>query len=343
MFASQPTTKEIMKSVREHMQERENELHRNMKCQSYVMNVVNDPIYDDVEKLYDGIDQIIATSTNQNCKPIINRAVIDNVTYRQIIDELIYMRSIIRDILLKSFVIPPDVRELIKQMFDMVRDVMKKNNADEFHVFTTNYDLVMETYADEAGLEVVNGFQPYYFRNGIWADTWDRRTNRPPLYLTKLHGSIYWHRDGNDIVETGAVAQRTADQDVIIAPTEGAKDYDGKPFSALMNRFKESIKEVDILLVIGFSYRDNEIARIIRSRVRNGMTLISISPDIDKDIHRVLGTVPKTERTHDSRITVIERRIILCKHKFELGAIHDINTALKLAYNYARRMSNRKD
>ena len=228
-------------------------------------------------------------------------------------------------------------------MFDMVRNVMKEGGVDELQVFTTNYDLVMETYADETGLEVVNGFEPHHYRNGVWANAWDRRTNQPPLYLIKLHGSIYWYRDGDDkIVETGAVAQRVADQDVMIAPTEGAKDYNKEPFYALMEHFKKSIKEVDILLVIGFSYRDNEIVSIIKNRVKNGMALVSISPDVDKDIRRVLNTVPKVNRTYGPRITMIKPRIIICKCKLEPSTIVDVGDALELAYRHVQHMRGKK-
>lgn len=303
------------------------------------MRVVEDQIYSDVEKLYDGIERIIDTNTNTNCHPLINQ-IRDHqfdIPYDQIIEELKRLLFIIREILLESFVISSDVRKLIGQMYDMVWEVMKSNGTDELQVFTTNYDTVIEEYCNETNRGLVNGFNTYHHLNKHWNDEWTAGAANS-VYLTKLHGSINWHKDADgEIVETGGIEQRDVSNDIMIIPTEGTKRYDNEPFSALMKRFEAEIKKVDVLLVIGFSYRDEEIARIIRDRVRDGMALISVSPNAVKDIRLVSDSDVKTKEISGQQIKFIDTQIILCDQAFGLDTIDDIRAALDTYYRFIRR------
>ena len=316
VFASQPTTVELLKRVRDRIRNRKDEPHRNPSLQDYITKVVEDNTYDDVEELYDGIDHIIATNKNPNCKPIIGEAIVNGVHYRQIIDELDSLKGTIREVLLDSFVIRGDRVGLIRHMYDAIWLIVERCGTNEFHVFTTNYDLVMEEYCATAGLDVVNGFEPYLYQKRVWKSAWSRGEGKP-LYLTKLHGSISWRRDiGGEIIEVGGAAPKDADDDIMIAPTVGAKDYDREPFSTLMNRFEEAVSGVDMLLVIGFSYRDDEIVRIISDRMEKGMALVTISPNAVKDVLRAFYAGIKAEEFEDGDIREIDRNIITYKQKF---------------------------
>lgn len=343
-FASQPTTREIMKLVKDHVQKNEDYPYRDDVIQNYIMRVVNDDAYGDVEELYDGIDQTINFNTNRNCKPII--ANMEDHRYRinhaRITTEMIALRSIIRKILRASFAINSDTNKSIKSVYDMIWSLIKDTRTKEFQVFTTNYDLVMETYAEEAGFEVINGFKPYRYRSGVWTNTWDQNTDYPPLYLVKMHGSIYWYRDvDGKIVETGSVAEVDADSDIMIAPTLGAKDYNKEPFSSLIDRFKMAIREVDVLLVIGFSYRDDMIVEIIRDRLKNGMALISISLDAATSIRHVSDADIREIVVYNHHLKAIGSQIILYEQNFGLDTIDDIHAALDAAYVFIRFSSMR--
>ena len=331
-FADLPTTIEIMDSVRDRIQEHANEPHRDQNLQNYITSVVNDPIYTDIEKLYDGIQQIIDTNKNPSCKPVIGPAVVHSIHYGQMIDELTYLRSAIHTILRKSFEIKSDAHKSIEHMYDMIWKAMKNSRTDEFQVFTTNYDTVMEEYCKEANLDIVNGFKPYRHLSRIWAGEWTTGANNF-LHLTKLHGSINWYRDADgEIVEIGGAGQRDADNDVTIAPTEGAKDYSREPFSTLMDHFKTEIEKVDVLLVIGFSYRDADITNIIKDRVDDGMALISLSPDAARDIRHVSDADVKTVEAGGQQFKVIDPRIILCEQKFGPDTARDVRSSLEAAY-----------
>ena len=337
-FAGQPTTKTIMDHVRERVRERGNMSRRDKDRQNYIMSIVDDPTYTDVEKLYSGIKKMIDVINDPNCRPIIDRmAIKNNLSHKQMNAELTHLRNDIRALLRKSFEIKPGVRKSIKQMYDMIWEVMKENGTDEFQVFTTNYDTVMEEYCIEAKLDMVNGFRPHHHLSRIWADEW-ATGGAHSLHLTKLHGSMNWYEDADGkIVEIGSAGQRNTDSDVIIAPTEGAKDYDRDPFSDLIDHFEEEIEYVDVLLVIGFSYRDTEIAEIIMDRVEEGMALISVSRDAVDDIYPVSHGGVKIEESNGQQIKVVDSRIILYKQKFGPATISDVRSSLKAAYGFIRR------
>lgn len=331
-FANQPTTKGLLKSVQERVGAQQGGAGHD-----YIMRVIKDGTYSDIEKLYDGIEQAIRTAKNPNCGPII-AGIRDHdtaLTHQEIIDKLTELLSTIRNILLESLVIRSDYHESIKHMYDKTRSAIKIKGSAELQVFTTNYDLVMEEYANKAGYEIVNGFKPYGYMSSIWSDVWDPHKERS-MHLIKLHGSINWYSDADgNIVETGSVTQRETDNDIMIAPTEGAKNYGRRPFPTLLKRFEESMKKVDMLLVIGFSYRDDEITEIIKRRLDEGMLLISVSPSTSKDIAaRISDAEPQPVDWNNSQFSVLDSKIALCDKKFGPNTIEDVRSTLDAVYMY---------
>ena len=344
VFASQPTTAELLKRVQDRIRSRKDEPRRNSTLQAYITQVVESDTYDDVEDLYDGIDSTIATNRNPNCKPIIGEAAIRGVPYGEIIDELNSLKGTIREVLLNSFDIREDKVGLIKHMYDTIWSIMESYGTNEFHVFTTNYDLVIEEYCNESNLDIINGFRPYRYQKLVWDDVWNHDGEKPSLYLTKLHGSISWRRDADgEIVEVGGTAPENADDDIMIAPTSGAKDYGREPFPALMGRFKEVMSGVDMLLVIGFSYRDDEIVDIINDNVERGMELVSISPNTVKDVLRAFDIDIKAEELDDGEIQSIGPTITTYKQKFGPDTVIAMSNMLAVICEQIQQTTNGGD
>ena len=337
-FAGYPTTEELMDHVRERVEKRRYEPNRDKGCQNYIASVIDNSVYSDVEKLYDGIERTINTYTNPNCKPIIGGLKDNNtgICREQIIKELKYLLSTIRDILLESFVVSSGYHESIKLMYDKTRSAMKIKGTTELRVFTTNYDLVMEEYAKQAGYEIVNGFRPHGHLRTVWDDVWKPRAERS-MYMIKLHGSMSWYRDaGGHIMEIGGIQDRDIDHDVMIAPTEGMKNYGREPFPALMDHFKKEMERVDVLLAIGSSYRDEEIVSIIKDRLEDGMYLISLSPTAAEDIRRVSDTEPEDVEAGGVHLKTVGQRVILCEMEFGPATLDTVRASLEMAYEIIR-------
>ncbi len=297
--------------------------------------------YDDIEKLYDGIDRLLsmrysAYPDSSNIGPIIRTLYDRNNSFKATLDELKNLKSVINDILLESFKFNTSNIESVVRMYDMVRQVIKDDESDGLQIFTTNYDMVIEKYAREIGLEPVNGFQYRKSTDNVWVGRWETTTHRKPLYLTKLHGSVSWYEDDKKIWETDDVKQRPANRSVMIAPTEGPKDYSRTPFPELLKHFEDEIVKVDVLLVIGFSYRDKHIVDIIKNNLDRGMKMITVSPTSMDDIKLVDTDVPKPILTFTgSSFSAIDYRIVLINEEFKLETIDRMVMSLNDGLYYA--------
>ena len=300
----------------------------------------------DVEELYACIDEIIALQ-NSFSREIISRMRYpldnDNIGYFDMVDGLKELRSSIRDVILKSFIIKPDDYGRIREVYDKIGSVLSTNGSDTYTIVTTNYDQVVEAYCRNAGKELVNGFT----RNrtalqGTWANQWTPNSNNP-VYLLKLHGSTTWHRDTNinKIIELGLPGIRESDNDIMILPTLKLKDYDGDLFSQMLQRFNDVIDDLDIMIVIGFSYRDTQITKIINYKILDGLMIFSISPTTKNDMSAIfsqkLTNFPLNKRSHLSMSDVGSYQIFYHEAKFDTKTIDHICNLLN--YFFQQRSS----
>lgn len=342
VFASQPTTKQLLAKVKKHVESDNPDI-----LQRFIMELVGKPAFKDVEELYDCIDQTI------NIQNTNGRVIVGDMVYQfhghvincaDIVGKLTKLKLGIREILLDSFEIESGKFKMIKEVYDRIWSVMEKRGSDSFQIITTNYDMVIEQYCDETGMELVNGFMHNRSRlRGLWAGKWSPETNQPPIYLAKLHGSVNWYRDGNGkITETGDIARRSADDDIMIAPTVGPKEYTKAPFNALTKHFSEIINNIDMLVVIGFSFRDAEINEVIKRRVDEGMKLISISPTAVEDISRISTTDNLAAEAGRFQYKITTSGIALCEKEFGSDTIDDVCGALDAIYGYFESHKKRK-
>lgn len=338
-FAGHPTTRELMGVAHKYVPHLGRSEGRDQAQQKRIVDIVN--AYQDIEKLYDGIDRMRRLRDDPNAGPIARVLWGSDTTFGNTLDELGELRAVTCGELPDKFTIDAASCDQIVDMYDMVHSVIVDVSEDDnLYVFTTNYDMVMEEYADAKRFGIVNGFKPDGYQNKVWNDSWSINTDRPTLYLTKLHGSINWRRAAKDVVvEYGKVWHRDAENNVVIAPTEGVKDYGIAPFPAIMARFEAEIEHVDVLLTIGFSYRDTEIVDIIKERLNAGMVLISVSPTTSNDIQSAVSNGTRSvEESGNMQFEVVEPGIILCDQKFETGTRDELYGMLKAAYKIASRM-----
>lgn len=337
-FVEMPTTIELMSEIREWVSGRRERQYENIisRNPSHVLveRIVWHEVYTDVEKLYDGIEDVIRVAENPNCDPF-DMAVTrkdEGCLLEDFVTELKEIRTHINEMLLDKFAINSyNHNKPIVQMYDKLQNILSKSGMKEFRVFTTNYDMVIETLAYERKFELVNGFREDGHHRSVWGDgtddSWRPKSDKTPLYLTKLHGSVNWHRDDmNRIIQVGDKGN-DVERGIMMAPTEGRKDYTVDPFSTLLKHFEEELENVKTLVVIGFSFRDDDIMKIIRSRVIHGMKLIVLSPSATEDIKRGGPGVKVTDqpiKPHTKQVVPSEvlytagKNVILCKCEFSL-------------------------
>lgn len=176
----------------------------------------------------------------------------------------------------------------------------RRANLPRPRVFTTNYDLVIESALDELGYPYIDGF----------SGTVDRRLNlafygldfhrvetttqsvvaraEGALYLHKVHGSLNWRsstdRDRLTGLESLEVKQSDApaevDELVLIYPTS-AKEGDtlAYPYSDLLRLLGDAVQQEDTaVLVAGYGFADPHINRLLlRSLATNSALNILVA------------------------------------------------------------------
>lgn len=155
-------------------------------------------------------------------------------------------------------------------------------DSNPTEIFTLNYDGMVDLFCEKYGIKYVDGFSPY------WDPTiFDDLTTDIKLY--RLHGCLYWFKtsSGKHIriplvgldLETIRHISSEKLSEIIIYPNMNKEKY-SKLYSWLNTRFIKSLHECKLLIVVGYSFRDDDITSIIKDALLSrDMWLLIISPD----------------------------------------------------------------
>ena len=149
----------------------------------------------------------------------------------------------------------------------------KKYPDSKISIFTTNYDLSFENVCRREkerfkkisiDTDTINyGFTPQ--SDVFVSNTKYNNIERKPIEYYKLHGSLDWHYDDlNNCTKSGA-NDYPFDPDKMPILYPGVKGRPKKePFISLHNIFFERLQTVDIVIVMGFAFRDPYINELIK-------------------------------------------------------------------------------
>ena len=350
VFALQPTTNDLLKT-----------LISKTELDPTVRNLLNNNNvpFPDIEQVYASIEEAINFKKSHIYK--ISKQMQHQTShsyfteYYEILDKLITLKPVIREIILDSFKLTQEKINEGNDLFGRLEELIIGNGNDEFQIVTTNYDLIIYEYADSQDREVVDGFstKPRSLK-GIWDGTWNSTADNP-IYLNKLHGSVNWQMqddEGKTIIKMSTAGHRHEIHDVMIAPTLGEKDYKKTPFNELTERFKNTLEETDVLIVIGFSFRDDELNKIIKDKTANKrLVIISISPDSHDHIKRLIEDPIILDVSNLSDLdgslsqdidplpfTKHHHHVYSYKSKFEPDTIDEICVVLSIIFEYETRL-----
>ncbi len=173
-------------------------------------------------------------------------------------------------------------------------------SRDRLHIFTTNYDRIIEHGLDMIGARSIDRFvgalTPRFRASRFEVDIHyaplggrgDARPLEGVVRLTKLHGSIDWYSRGRDIVREAMrfgggdpINAKNADQ-LMIFPNS-AKDIETAfyPYAELFRDFSTAICRPNAALVTyGYGFGDDHVNRIIRDMLTLPSThLVIVSYD----------------------------------------------------------------
>lgn len=203
---------------------------------------------------------------------------------------------------------------------DEKADLPKKH----LNIITLNYDTCIEQFCNMYKLTYRDGFDDRWSPSTFDAENID-------ICLYKLHGSVTWYRtDKGDCIklpiDTIKFQKKNNSSVIPLISGENAEslmlypmqklDY-AEPVLELLVKIKHILEsECKFLIVIGYSFRDDHIKRIIldAARKNKNMNLILVSPDAFEIYFEKLKYYENTENKVPSSL---DGRVICLPYKFE--------------------------
>ncbi|MEC5322906.1 SIR2 family NAD-dependent protein deacylase [Aurantimonas sp. A3-2-R12] len=143
---------------------------------------------------------------------------------------------------------------------ELVSWVGGTQRAHPVEIFTTNYDLLIESAFERAKAPYFDGFTgghaPFFDSVTVAGNDLPARWSR----VWKLHGSLGWKSDNGVVVRCGG-----RDCTELVYPDHLKYDLTQKqPYAALFERLKQFLLTPDtVLLTSGFSFRDAHICAVL--------------------------------------------------------------------------------
>lgn len=152
-----------------------------------------------------------------------------------------------------------------------------KQRSGPLHVFTLNYDRLVESMATQFGYRFTSGFGEAWDPSLFDLDTWD-------MCVYKIHGSVDWYRlSSKNIIYRGSATHpafpRDTAEEVLLYPARG-KAAHADPFATLMSRLNQALAQANLCISIGYSFRDTHIRRAILDRMvtNRELQLLIVNP-----------------------------------------------------------------
>ena len=173
--------------------------------------------------------------------------------------------------------------EFIKVVLQLLYHATSRQVTKNINIFTTNYDLFIEKSLDELMKYesfVFNDGSNGYFNRILDSANYNKSVayrglndsylnELPTLSLIKPHGSMNWEREQEDNI---LIRQSVVENPVVVKPTglEGQETFLNNHFHDMLRVFQlELDKPQSILVVIGFSFQDKHIAKMLNRSLKN--------------------------------------------------------------------------
>lgn len=150
--------------------------------------------------------------------------------------------------------------------------------AKPVHIFTTNYDLLVEQALEESACPYFDGFigsRKAFFDLGTVEDEYLLHPRWCRLW--KVHGSINWRTDKNKkVVRCDKIDEN---EGYLIYPSHLKYDQSRKmPYIAMLDRLKQFIlSPASVLFLSGYSFSDDHINDVIVQGLQSNPTAMSFA------------------------------------------------------------------
>lgn len=219
----------------------------------------------------------------------------------------------------------PTVQELLVSF--LMSFASRAASRERLHIFTTNYDRLIERGCDLAGLRIIDRFvgaiEPEFRSSRLQIDMHysppgirgEPRHLEGVVHFTKLHGSVDWRYEGKRLYRTSlpfgaddnhpAVPQRPRES-LIIYPN-AIKDVEtgAYPYADLFRDFSAAICQPNsVLVTYGYGYGDDHVNRIIADMLTIPSSHLVIVAWSEKPHERIASFVARVGRQQQLTLLV---------------------------------------
>ena len=171
----------------------------------------------------------------------------------------------------------------ISEIVNLMHRMNSRQNPKNINIFTTNYDLFIEHSLDmlsKSETFIINDGARGYFKRILDSSNFNRTVSYrgpsnkfideiPSISLIKPHGSINWMKSDKGEIE---VNSKVVGSPVIVKPNghESRKTFEENHFHDMLRIFEVELdKPQSVLFVIGFSFQDIHIVKMMRRALKN--------------------------------------------------------------------------
>lgn len=156
-------------------------------------------------------------------------------------------------------------------------------------IFTTNYDLAIEKLHEGGRVELTDGFNRDKYIKPIWSrdeyDYYQPSGGGEDVVLFKLHGSVDWVSTPQGIQRVDIPTRNPGGAKTVIAyPSRLKKEIHEEPFRTNYDYLIACLLHAKLCVVIGFSFRDQEIVEELHlaMELNDELELMIIDPKADE-------------------------------------------------------------
>ncbi len=189
-----------------------------------------------------------------------------------------------------------DYSRFLKAVIDIINLSNSRQTPKSVNIFTTNYDLYIEKAVDElpsTSRFVFNDGAKGYFNRILESSNFNQVVSYkglndnyiseiPSISLIKPHGSVNWVEKDGKIVISHTVEPNS----LVVQPNglEGQETFLNNHFHEMLRIFQlELDKPQSLLLVMGFSFQDKHIGKMIKRALQNPELMVIAFGYSDKD------------------------------------------------------------
>lgn len=194
-----------------------------------------------------------------------------------------------------------DYSRFLKAIIDVMNLSNSRQTPKSVNIFTTNYDLYIEKAVDDliaTSRFVFNDGANGYFKRTLDSSNYNQVVSYkglndnfiseiPSISLIKPHGSMNWYEEAKKII----VDFKVAESPKIVTPTghEEKDTYLNNHYYEMLRVFQlELDKPQSVLFIIGFSFQDEHIGKMIKRALQNPELMVIAFGYSDEDEEKFL-------------------------------------------------------